>query len=445
MFDYKWLAGGMLVGGLMSVWNYLRGVVGYLVSILIVNHTLDADLSSMVWDYLNVKVWRSPLGRRRFNSGVYSMRATGRSEWQAYEGWDSGGIYWHGWSPIWLGGTALLNNGGTAYSIVFLRGTVKIDTLLTGAVKLANSKDHSDTVDRFTTVLLTGQGDRVRVMQQPAGVASQDYPKSDPSSMTMLPRGACPFSCGRDEIGVSTKSSVQLGGLALCPEAVNFVEICRRWRGLSEWYGSRQIPWKLGANLVGPPGSGKTSLVRAIARELNMPVYVFSLGSMDDNDFREAWGRVRGASPAIAVLDDIDNTFNGREPVGKDHGLRFDTLLQSMSGMDEADGLLMIVTTNKPESLDEALIRPGRAEYPVYLGGLDPEGVRKIATRILIDWPELIEQAVDYCQGLVGAAVQQHCIELASKRVVEKLNGKVERQGERAGGVLPEATDPVAT
>jgi hypothetical protein len=138
-----------------------------------------------------------------------------------------------------------------------------------------------------------------------------------------------------------------------------------------EWYFARGIPYRRGYCFVGPPGTGKTSVVLALAGHLRRPVCVLNLGSIESDDalfeaFREA------PINALILLEDIDCAFpaqtrhsenderdDGRSSV---RGISKAGLLNALDGITTPDGRIFIMTTNFPERLDVALVRPGRAD-----------------------------------------------------------------------------------
>jgi SpoVK/Ycf46/Vps4 family AAA+-type ATPase len=124
--------------------------------------------------------------------------------------------------------------------------------------------------------------------------------------------------------------------------------------------------------------------------------------------------------------------LTGRENILGENGggLSFDCLLNSISGVQNSDGVFLIVTTNHVEDLDPALgkprtdkkvngsfisTRPGRIDRAFELPVLDEVCRRKIAQRILKDYPEYIEQTVKDCAGDSGAQFQEKCAQIALK------------------------------
>lgn len=142
----------------------------------------------------------------------------------------------------------------------------------------------------------------------------------------------------------------------------------RRFLGAEEWYRQRGVPWRRGYLFHGPPGTGKSSLIRALASDLGRDIATVPLSSrsLTDEDLRD--GMTNAPKGAMLVLEDIDAGFAGRQAGEAAGGVTFSGLLNAIDGVAAQEGRVLVMTTNHPEKLDPALIRPGRADVHVELG-----------------------------------------------------------------------------
>ena len=154
-------------------------------------------------------------------------------------------------------------------------------------------------------------------------------------------------------------------------EVVDFLKNSKKFLDLGA-----KIP--RGVLLMGPPGSGKTLLARAVAGEANVPFFHISASEFVEMFVgvgaartRDAFATAKRAAPSILFIDEIDAV--GRERgagLGGGHDEREQTLNQilvEMDGFDRDTNVIVLAATNRPDVLDSALLRPGRFDRRIYL------------------------------------------------------------------------------
>jgi hypothetical protein len=198
-----------------------------------------------------------------------------------------------------------------------------------------------------------------------------------------------------------------------------------------EWYAARGIPHSLGILLHGIPGAGKTSTIKAIARDTNRHIFNLSLRSFTTQKqltslFYNETVTVTGAdgqpqtyriplNRRLYVIEDIDclsdvvldrQAFPRPEPASGDL-LTLSFLLNLLDGVLETPGRILVITTNYPERLDPALIRPGRIDVRIDFG----KAVRAMILEMVNHFYDVLLTADDIPAALDGVLTPAEVME----------------------------------
>ena len=158
-----------------------------------------------------------------------------------------------------------------------------------------------------------------------------------------------------------------------------------------DWYIKNGIPYRRGYLLHGPPGTGKTSFICAVAGHLKLNLCYLNLssGRLDDDGLNRALNDAPGGS--IILLEDIDAIFVQRHKVSQEREGRhvtFSGLLNALDGVRSQEGQIVFMTTNHIENLDPALLRPGRADYHALLNNASHMQMKIMFKRIFPNNPQ---------------------------------------------------------
>jgi hypothetical protein len=397
-----------------GVWAQVKEVLHYLIGFVVVTRKINYMTANALVAYVAAHGTRSTREPAYCTQDWY-IRPLGRQGRIAFECMvDSGGICWLGKKPIWVTKIAKVSKDeDIKYTVSFIRGTFDFEALLITALDWRNDLINQTGPEH-------GFMSRFAVHYHHGKERAEKYVEKfhDLISDRRLLKWKAEEVGGRD-------SATSFEYLALTPDLQNHVEELKRWRKSESWYKSRGIVWRRGYLYEGVPGTGKTSLVRAAGEELDMPVHMFDLASMSNEDLRDGWKRMSKDAPCIALIEDVDAVFQGRQNVAKlggmmsSGGLTFDALLNCIDGVERHEGVLLIVTTNHPDALDPALTRGGRLDRTVTFGPLGFEERAKVALAILGPGDDTVRLMERF--GDVPAAVfVEACTRVAMERFYEE-------------------------
>lgn len=197
-----------------------------------------------------------------------------------------------------------------------------------------------------------------------------------------------------------------------------------------------------GALLVGPPGTGKTLLAQAVAGEANVPFFSIS-GSefvemfvgMGAAKVRDLFKQANEKAPCIVFIDEIDTIGKKRDGQGfsgnDEREQTLNQLLTEMDGFDGKRGVVILAATNRPESLDKALLRPGRFDrrIPVELPDLKGrEAILAVHAKNVKTEPQVDYQQIARATSGASGAELANIINEAALRAVRCGRDRVTQQ-----------------
>ena len=178
-----------------------------------------------------------------------------------------------------------------------------------------------------------------------------------------------------------------------------------------------------GVILYGPPGAGKTHMVRALANEvearfyyINGPDVIGTYTGETEGNLRRIFGEAGHHAPSIVFIDELDALAPRRGETGVHADIRAVTqLLSLMDGLKRVDSVIVVGTTNRVDAVDPAFRRPGRFDREIFVGPPDAPGRREILeihTRempLADDAVQFLDQAARQTHGFVGADLMELC------------------------------------
>jgi hypothetical protein len=410
-------------------WQEMKSAFGYISSFVVERAHFDGMVAPKI-EYNLKKRWKPlPSGIHFFSGRYMYIKSLSRFSTVPFSVMPMNAVFRRGWRLV------MVSYEGNQITIAAFRWTMNFESLVSEAIEdwngknQANPKPASELVyPRYRVVTVIG-------CEKHLGVAGLRRTTDEPIQGQHEPNANRYGAFGENvditvdksfmyvysEYAISEPGKDPLSNLYLEDSVLPHVERVSKWLNNSKWYQDRGIPWNMGWQLSGRGGTGKTSLAKAVASSLDIPVYRFMLETLSDQELVDAWMAM--STPCLALIEELDTVFHGRENLTAHKSLGFATLLNCISGIDSLDGIFLVVTTNHPDSIDPAIgvvdgedglsSRPGRIDVAIELGNINEDNRRRMASSILRDWPGQIENLVEGGENLTPAQFQQMCIRFA--------------------------------
>ena len=203
-----------------------------------------------------------------------------------------------------------------------------------------------------------------------------------------------------------------------------------------EVFATMDVDAAKGLLLYGPPGTGKTLMAKAVANEAQSnfisvkgPELLNKYVGESEKGVREVFEKARSNAPTVVFFDEIDAIAGERGQRMGDSGVServVSQLLTELDGLEELEDVVVVATTNRPDLIDSALLRPGRLDRHVHVQVPDAEarrGILEVHTREkpLADDVDLDDLATQ-TDGYVGADLEALCREASMAATREFIN-----------------------
>ena len=344
----------IILGIVVAFWNKIQAFAAKMSTHLVSVVKVDADLSAELMSHFGTSAETSKFGGQGYMVLSRFVRSKRKQQWILSRWIDKDGdlTFWVPFKytrvPVWV----TRGKDGTQMTFRFIRGTLDFDTILRDLIKRINSRK----TNRYKLNRVGGRGNigGGQDNQGRAGAVAS-------SPFTDKPATSFYLTEDHNDIGDPNHQ----GGPAdlwLPTELMTILDDARQWHQNREWYLDHRLPWRRGYLLHGLPGTGKTSIARAVGIDLDMPIYAIDLQSMTNSDLSSAFDQARQNTPCMLLFEDLDSVYKARTSNNPNTQLgtppSFDLLLNQIQGVGSNDGVMVMVTTNHVDTIDQALGGP---------------------------------------------------------------------------------------
>lgn len=200
------------------------------------------------------------------------------------------------------------------------------------------------------------------------------------------------------------------------------------WEKSEDFYRERGIPYKLGILLYGEPGTGKSSLIHAVASELNKDIIILTAGAILNGKLNK-YNDVCYDTPPVIVIEEIDTIVSSRKQdkeLSETEKSVLSELLNFLDGPSSPDSYIIIATTNHIEKLDPAIIRSGRFDIKIQMGKIS----RDLAIQMCLDFNCNPEEILDDSTEFNPSELQSKLIFFSKNRLYKNSIDNVQANKE---------------